>query len=278
LCGAGPIVKITCKAGDKDIVKYEKTNVREKHSILFKDYDFVKHGAKECKASLYLAPKYSFCNIPTNPQNGEKGAKLKLKSRTYQKVVLKAEYFAYAPKYPSKDCEKHKHTPNPKPKPTPYYYKSPPANTNLPLQATTSASLVLQVTTTTYAKLLLQASTPTFTSTLLQNPLLLTFITSLLQVTSSMTYCYNFPSPLYHHQHITTNHLFIRSTTINHHLHLYQLTATSLLILQFTTTIHHHHPHPHEYKSRSPPSPVYYYKSPPPPPYYYKSPPPPPYY
>lgn len=118
---AGAVVKVTCKAGDKDIVAYGKTKDNGKYSIAVEGYDYRKFGGKNCKATLHMPPKGSMCNIPTDLHNGKKGAMVKVKSKTYEEVVLQAKPFAYAPKTPYKECEK------PKPPPTPtYYYKSPP--------------------------------------------------------------------------------------------------------------------------------------------------------
>uniref|UniRef100_A0A7N0TSH5 Extensin n=1 Tax=Kalanchoe fedtschenkoi TaxID=63787 RepID=A0A7N0TSH5_KALFE len=123
----GAVVKITCKAGDKEIVAYGKTKINGKYAITVKDFKYGKYGARACKAALHAAPKGSKCSIPTDLHHGKKGAHLKLKSINKYEVVLSAKSFAFASKRPYKECEKVK-----KPPPTPYYYKSPPPPSSAP--------------------------------------------------------------------------------------------------------------------------------------------------
>ncbi|MQL71132.1 hypothetical protein Taro_003456 [Colocasia esculenta] len=114
----GAVVKITCKADYKEIVAYGTTMSNGKYSVTIKGYDYVKYGGVHCQAVLHAPPKGSLCNVPTDHNNGKKGAKLHVKSKNYELVVLKAKPFAYAPMTPYKECEK--------PKSPVYYYKSPP--------------------------------------------------------------------------------------------------------------------------------------------------------
>jgi len=120
--GAGAVVEVTCKAGDKEIKAYGTTKINGKYSITVEGFAYEKYGEEACKAKLHAAPKDSPCNIPTDLHSGKKGAKLKVKSEDKYEVVLKARPFAYAPKTPYKECEK----PKPISEPPPYVYKSPP--------------------------------------------------------------------------------------------------------------------------------------------------------
>ncbi|KAJ0977016.1 hypothetical protein J5N97_012490 [Dioscorea zingiberensis] len=111
----GAVVKVTCKVGHDAYVGYGVTKKYGKYSVDIKGYPYWKYGAEGCKVELHAAPKGSVCNIPTHLNMG---AKLIVKSKTHEEIVLKAKSLAYAPKKPYMECEK--------PKPPVYYYKSPP--------------------------------------------------------------------------------------------------------------------------------------------------------
>ncbi|XP_010930162.1 uncharacterized protein [Elaeis guineensis] len=120
----GAIVKVTCMAGSKSFVAYGETNSYGKYSVVVKGFPYSKYGAEACKVELHAAPKGSTCNIPTELN---KGAKLKVHSKSYEEILLTAKPLAFAPEKPSEECNK----PMPpyyykSPPPPPYYYKSPP--------------------------------------------------------------------------------------------------------------------------------------------------------
>ncbi|XP_010413029.1 PREDICTED: extensin-3-like [Camelina sativa] len=119
----GAVVEVTCKAGDKTVKAYGKTKNNGKYAITVKGYNYRKYGGDVCTAKLHAPPKGSPCNIPTDYHWGNKGAKLHVKSKTKDEVVLYAKSFAYAPKKPYGECHK------PAPYHPPYYYKSPPPPT-----------------------------------------------------------------------------------------------------------------------------------------------------
>ncbi|KAL3572894.1 hypothetical protein D5086_026798 [Populus alba] len=100
----GAVVEVTCKAGTKEVKAYGETKINGKYSITVKGFNYKKHGGNACKAKLHAAPKGSSCNIPTGLHWGNKGASLKVKSKTKYEVVLSAKPFAYAPKTPYKEC------------------------------------------------------------------------------------------------------------------------------------------------------------------------------
>ncbi|KAH8489456.1 hypothetical protein H0E87_024904, partial [Populus deltoides] len=101
--GIGVVVEVTCKAGTNKVKAYGKTKINGKYSITVKGFNYKKYGGKACKAKLHAAPKGSSCNIPTGLHWGNKGASLKVKSKTKYEVVLSAKPFAYAPKTPHKE-------------------------------------------------------------------------------------------------------------------------------------------------------------------------------
>ncbi|XP_010507717.1 PREDICTED: extensin-1-like [Camelina sativa] len=96
----GAVVEVTCKAGDKTVKAYGKTKNNGKYAITVKGYNYRKYGGDVCTAKLHAPPKGSPCNIPTDYHWGNKGAKLHVKSKTKDEVVLYAKSFAYAPKKP----------------------------------------------------------------------------------------------------------------------------------------------------------------------------------
>jgi len=100
----GAVVEVTCKEGTKKVKAYGKTKINGKYSITLKGFNYSKYGGKACKAKLHMAPKGSPCSIPTKLHWGNKGASLKVKSKTKYEVVLSAKPFAYAPKTPYKEC------------------------------------------------------------------------------------------------------------------------------------------------------------------------------
>ncbi|CAA6658211.1 unnamed protein product [Spirodela intermedia] len=115
-------VKVTCKAGDKHILAFGKTRSTGVYSIIVKGYDYVKYGAANCKAQLHAGPNGSLCNVATDINRGNKGAKLHVKSTSNRLIVLKTKSFAYAPKKQYKECHKHHSPPPPSPSPPLWYY------------------------------------------------------------------------------------------------------------------------------------------------------------
>ncbi|MED6143090.1 hypothetical protein PIB30_003368 [Stylosanthes scabra] len=105
----GAVVEVTCEVGSKTIKAYGTTKINGKYSIIVKDLDYAKYesaAAAVCKAKLHAPPKDSPCNIPTLLNEG---THLFVKSKDKYELVLKAHPFAYAPKKPYQECEKHTH-------------------------------------------------------------------------------------------------------------------------------------------------------------------------
>ncbi|KAJ8467435.1 hypothetical protein OPV22_029987 [Ensete ventricosum] len=96
----GATVKVTCKAGDEEVVARGHTDSRGKYSVVVDGFPYREYGVDACKVEPQGAPHGSVCSVPTGLHGG---AALEAYSVGRRLVVLKAKPLGFAPQKPYKE-------------------------------------------------------------------------------------------------------------------------------------------------------------------------------